>query len=49
MSLRPVLLDAVARLRAAGVESADQDARLLLAHALGVEPLRLPLVDGIDA
>lgn len=37
---------AVATLRAAGVESPESDARLLLAHVLGVPPGRLPLVDG---
>ena len=38
---------AAARLAAAGVESPDADARLLLAHVLGVELSRLPLVDDV--
>ena len=37
------LAPAIARLRAAGVESAARDARVLLAHALGVAPDRLTL------
>ena len=45
---RPVLAQATATLRAAGVESPEQDARLLLAHVCGIEPLRLPLLDEID-
>ena len=45
---RPVLAQATATLRAAGVESPEQDARLLLAHACGIELLRLPLLDEID-
>ncbi len=46
--VRPVLAQATATLRAAGVESPEQDARLLLAHACGIELLRLPLLDEID-
>jgi len=38
------LREAVARLRAAGVEEPARDARILLAHALGVERSRLTLV-----
>ncbi len=34
-----------ARLRAAGIDSADADARLLIAHALGIDRVRL-LADG---
>jgi release factor glutamine methyltransferase len=45
---RPLLAQATATLRAAGVESPEQDARLLLAHACGIELLRLPLLDDID-
>ena len=45
---RPVLAQATATLRAAGVESPEQDARVLLAHACGIELLRLPLLDEID-
>ncbi len=42
---RSLLGEAADRLRAAGVESAEADARLLLAHACDVEPMRLPLLD----
>lgn len=48
MKTRALLNDAVARLRAAGVESAQSDARILLAHASGTELARLPLLDEID-
>jgi release factor glutamine methyltransferase len=44
---RRLLDDATARLAAAGVESPGPDARLLLAHVLGVELSRLPLVDDV--
>jgi release factor glutamine methyltransferase len=40
---RDALRAAVARLRAAGVEDAARDARLLLAHALGIAPTALTL------
>lgn len=43
--IRALLAEAVARLRAAGVESADRDARLLLAHVLGEQPGQLPLLE----
>jgi release factor glutamine methyltransferase len=43
MTWAPVLRDAVARLAAAGVPDAPRDARLLLAHALGLAPDRLTL------
>jgi release factor glutamine methyltransferase len=46
---RLLLDDAAARLAAAGVESPVADARLLLAHVLGVELTRLPLVDVVPA
>ena len=38
---------AAARLRAAGVESPEHDAEVLLAHVLGVERSRLALVDDV--
>lgn len=41
--LRPLLAQATARLAAAGVPDAGRDARLLLAAALGVDPMRLTL------
>jgi release factor glutamine methyltransferase len=47
--VRGLVADAVRRLDAAGVESPDHDARTLLAHVLGVERSRLPLVDGVPA
>lgn len=43
MTPRAALAAAVPRLRAAGVEDAPRDARLLMAHALGVAPDRLAL------
>jgi release factor glutamine methyltransferase len=39
--------DAAARLRDAGVASPEHDAAVLLAHALGVERSRLPLVEDV--
>jgi release factor glutamine methyltransferase len=39
--------DATARLRAAGVESPEHDAAVLLAHVLGVDRGRLVLVDAV--
>jgi release factor glutamine methyltransferase len=44
-----VLRAAADRLRAGGVASPDHDAAALLAHALGVSPGRLALVDDIPA
>jgi release factor glutamine methyltransferase len=44
---RSVLATAAARLREAGVASPDHDAAVLLAHVLGVERSRLPLVDDV--
>ncbi len=41
--------DASARLRAAGVESPEHDAQVLLAHVLGVERSQLALVDDVPA
>jgi release factor glutamine methyltransferase len=43
MTWAPLLRDAVARLAAAGVPDAPRDARVLLAHALGLAPDRLTL------
>ncbi len=42
-----MLAQATATLRSAGVESPEQDARVLLAHVCGIEPLRLPLLDSV--
>jgi release factor glutamine methyltransferase len=48
VAVRRALVDSAAdRLRAAGVESPDHDARVLLAHVLGVDLSRLPLVDQV--
>ncbi len=47
-SVRAVLRSATDRLRDAGVGSPDADARTLLAHACGIEPARIPLLDGVD-
>jgi release factor glutamine methyltransferase len=44
---REVIADAVRRLAAAGVDSADHDARALLAYVLGTDRSRLPLVDQV--
>ncbi len=44
---RPLADGAAARLRAAGVESPQHDAELLLAHVLGVERSQLALVDDV--
>ena len=46
---RRVLADAAARLGAAGVPSPEHDAAELLAHVLGTERSRLPLVDDVPA
>jgi release factor glutamine methyltransferase len=46
-SRREALAAATARLEAAGVESPAYDAQVLLAHVLGVERSRLPLVDDV--
>ena len=47
-SVRPLLTQAASRLRDVGVESPEQDARQLLAFAVGVEPARLPLLDAVE-
>jgi release factor glutamine methyltransferase len=44
-----VVAAATARLAAAGIDSPRVDAELLLAHCLGVERSRLPLVDAVPA
>jgi release factor glutamine methyltransferase len=48
-SRRRLLDEASARLADAGVESPSSDAQTLLAHVLGVERSRLPLVDEVSA
>ncbi|HEY0237821.1 MAG TPA: peptide chain release factor N(5)-glutamine methyltransferase [Friedmanniella sp.] len=47
-SVRAVLADATARLRAGGVASPEADVRTLLAYVCGIEPARIPLLDGLD-
>jgi release factor glutamine methyltransferase len=47
-AVRPLLSAAAARLAAAGVESAAQDARILLSFVTGVELVRLPLLTELD-
>ena len=46
--VRPLLAAAAARLREAGIESAAQDARILLSFVSGVELVRLPLLTELD-
>ena len=46
---RPLADDASARLRAAGIESPEHDAQILLVHVLGVERSQLALVDDVPA
>lgn len=46
-ALRSALAEAAARLAAAGVELPARDARLLMAHALGVAPDRLALAEAL--
>jgi release factor glutamine methyltransferase len=48
-SRRRLLEEASARLADAGVESPSSDAQTLLAHVLGVQRSRLPLVDEVSA
>jgi release factor glutamine methyltransferase len=48
-SPRALIDDAARRLAAAGVESPQLDAQLLLAHCLGVERGRLVTIDRVDA
>lgn len=51
MTAQTALREAIPRLRAAGVEDAGRDARLLLAHAMGIaaDRLTLHLSDPLDA
>ena len=46
--VRSLLSAATAQLSAAGIESAAQDARILLAFVSGVELVRLPLLDALE-
>lgn len=49
-SWRDIMREAVQRLSAAGIEGASRDVRLLLAHAMGVEPIDVILreTDAVD-
>lgn len=47
-SVRDLITEATGRLREAGVSSPENDARLLLAHACGVAPNELLLLDQLD-
>lgn len=46
--VRPLLSRAVAELREAGIESPEQDARVLLSLVCDIEPARLPLLDDVS-
>jgi release factor glutamine methyltransferase len=46
--VRQLLMQAASQLREVGIESPQQEARLLLAYAAGVELARLPLVDTVE-
>ena len=48
VAVRALLSSAATRLRAAGVETPETDARVLLAYVCGIEPARIPLLDGVD-
>jgi release factor glutamine methyltransferase len=47
-TVRPLLTQAVSQLRQVGVDSPEQDARQLLAYAVGIELARLPLLDAVE-
>lgn len=47
-AVRPLLQQAASELREVGVSSAEQEARQLLAYAVGVELARLPLLDAVE-
>jgi release factor glutamine methyltransferase len=47
-AVRPLLTQAVSQLRQVGVDSPEQDARQLLAYAIGIELARLPLLDAVE-
>lgn len=48
-AVREVVASAVRRLAAAGVDSPEHDARVLLAHVTGVERSQLPLLEDLTA
>jgi len=47
-AVRPLLMSAASQLREVGVESPEQDARQLLAYVVGIELVRLPLLDVVE-
>jgi release factor glutamine methyltransferase len=47
-AVRPLLARAVSELRDAGIDSPEQDARVLLSLVCDIEPARLPLLDGVS-
>ena len=46
--VRPLLARAADQLRVGGIETPEQDARMLLAHAADVEPSRLMILDVVS-
>ena len=47
-AVRPLLTQAASELREVGVDSPEQEARQLLAYAVGIELARVPLLDSVD-
>jgi release factor glutamine methyltransferase len=47
-AVRPLLTQAASQLREVGVDSPEQEARQLLAYAVGIELARVPLLDSVD-
>jgi release factor glutamine methyltransferase len=47
-TVRPLLIQAASQLREVGIDSPEQEARQLLAHAAGIELARLPLIDAVE-
>jgi release factor glutamine methyltransferase len=47
-TVRPLLIQAASQLREVGIDSPEQEARQLLAHAAGIEVARLPLIDAVE-
>jgi release factor glutamine methyltransferase len=48
VAVRQLLIGATDQLRSAGIETPEQDARLLLAHAADLEPSRLAVLDVVS-
>jgi release factor glutamine methyltransferase len=47
-TVRALLIQAASQLREVGIDSPEQEARQLLAHAAGIEVARLPLIDAVE-